>query len=79
MIDQLDIEALRETANVILRVDGDRDHTNRSDLTVKVTTIAAKMLRICADELETRQSRKGIPLSDIYPGPEYNGGVSPPV
>ncbi len=55
MVDAADIDALRRIADKMLHVDGDRDHMNRSDLSVEITVAAAKALRICADELEKRK------------------------
>jgi hypothetical protein len=48
------IKEMRRLADMILKEDGDRDHMNTSNLKVPVTVAAAKVLRICADELEKR-------------------------
>lgn len=44
-----EIQALRDMADAILKVDGDRDHMNRSDLTVVQTVLVARALQVCAD------------------------------
>lgn len=50
--DRLQLAALLQAcANVIFRVDGDRDYMNPSDLTVQQTTAAADLLRLAATAL----------------------------
>ena len=47
------IQMLRTIADEMMRVDGDRDHMNKSDLTVEQSLACAEALRVCADEFES--------------------------
>ena len=55
MIDDNELKLIHALVDKILRIDGDRDYMNTSDLTVVETVIAAKALRICANEIERLQ------------------------
>lgn len=59
--DRLDAEqairTLRSSAETIMRVDGDRDHMNRSDLKCEQTQTAARLMREIADFLKTLRCR----------------------
>ena len=48
------IAALRRSADVFMKVDGDRDYMNQSDLRCEQTQIAARLMREVADWIETQ-------------------------
>lgn len=50
-IDPHDIQTLRAVAEIIIRIDGDRDHMNHSDLSCEQTVAIARLMRSIANRL----------------------------
>jgi hypothetical protein len=44
-------QVLEQSAEIIMRADGDRDYMNHSDLTVQQTTSIAGFLRLAAERI----------------------------